>query len=69
MKGIILFFISVYQKFFSPLLPKSCRFYPSCSNYMIQAINKFGLFKGLHLGIKRILRCHPFTKGGYDPIP
>ena len=60
--------IKGYQKFISPLFPPSCRFYPTCSEYAIQAIEKYGIFKG---GIKaawRILRCNPFNKGGYDPV-
>ena len=46
-----------------------CRFYPSCSEYTYEAINKYGIFKGCRLGFKRLLRCHPFTKGGHDPVP
>ncbi|MCM8767557.1 MAG: membrane protein insertion efficiency factor YidD [Candidatus Omnitrophica bacterium] len=64
---LIIKLIRVYQILFSPLLGNICRFYPSCSNFMIQAIEKKG-FKGIFIGIKRILRCHPFNKGGYDPI-
>lgn len=69
-KSISLFvkyIIKIYQ-FFSALFPPKCRFYPSCSNYMLQAIDKYGLFKGLFLGTKRICKCHPFHPGGYDPI-
>lgn len=62
--GTILF----YQKFISPLLPTSCRFYPTCSEYSREAIEKHGLVRGCWLGIKRILRCHPFYPGGYDPV-
>lgn len=70
MKKIILFLIKIYQKFISPLLGKNkCRFYPSCSTYMYQAIERFGLIKGLYLGFKRISKCHPFNDGGYDPVP
>jgi len=61
--------IKVYQIGISPLLPKSCRYYPTCSHYAIEAINKYGAFKGCLLALKRILRCHPFHKGGYDPVP
>lgn len=68
MKKGILYLIDMYQK-----LPFSChshcRFYPTCSNYMKEAITVYGTFKGLTLGIKRILRCHPFGKYGYDPVP
>ncbi|MFH0886842.1 MAG: membrane protein insertion efficiency factor YidD [bacterium] len=61
--------IKFYQKFISPLIPSRCRYYPSCSEYMAQAIDKWGNIKGTFLGLRRILRCHPFSKGGYDPIP
>lgn len=69
MKGVILLFILFYQKVISPIKPRTCRYYPTCSQYTYQAIEKFGLMKGLYYGVKRILRCHPFSKGGYDPIP
>ena len=58
-----------YQRYISPLFPPSCRYYPTCSNYMIQAIQKHGAIKGVLMGSARILRCHPFVKGGYDPVP
>lgn len=61
--------IRFYQVCISPLFPPCCRFYPTCSNYALQAIEKYGPFKGVYLSIKRILRCHPFSKGGYDPVP
>lgn len=61
--------IRVYQLTLSQALPPSCRFYPSCSEYMLQAVSKYGALKGVWLGIKRILRCHPFHPGGYDPVP
>ncbi len=60
--------IRFYQKCISPLLPATCRFYPTCSEYFIQALEKYGPFKGTYLGIKRILRCHPWNPGGYDPL-
>lgn len=55
--------------FISPILPDSCRFYPTCSNYFIEALQKRGFFVGCYLGIKRILKCNPFFEGGYDPVP
>lgn len=58
-----------YQIFISPLLGPHCRFTPTCSAYFIQAVEKYGPFKGSWLGIKRILRCHPGNPGGYDPVP
>jgi putative membrane protein insertion efficiency factor len=68
MKKIILFLIKIYQKYISPFLGKNCRFYPTCSMYTYQAIEKYGLIKGCFLGIRRIIKCHPFHPGGYDPL-
>ncbi|HOE19855.1 MAG TPA: membrane protein insertion efficiency factor YidD [Spirochaetota bacterium] len=61
--------IKMYKLIISPLLPNACRFYPTCSSYAIEALSKHGLFKGGFLSIKRILRCHPYCDGGYDPVP
>ncbi|MCL4505718.1 MAG: membrane protein insertion efficiency factor YidD [Chloroflexi bacterium] len=61
--------IRVYQMTISRALPPSCRFYPSCSEYTLQAVAKYGVLKGGWLGVKRISRCHPFHPGGYDPVP
>lgn len=61
--------IKIYQRFISPFFPSSCKFSPSCSKYGIEAINKHGTIKGLVLTVKRILKCNPWSKGGYDPIP
>ncbi len=61
--------IRIYQKAISPALPDACRFYPTCSQYAIDAFEKHGLLRGAWLSIKRILRCHPFHPGGYDPVP
>lgn len=58
-----------YQKIISPITPASCRFTPTCSQYMIDALNEHGLFKGLWLGSKRICKCHPYGGSGYDPVP
>ena len=69
MKKIFIGLIRGYQRFISPLFPPSCRYYPTCSNYSVQAIQKQGAIKGSIMGISRILRCHPFVKGGYDPVP
>ena len=69
MKYIFIFLIKVYQRTLSRVLPSSCRFYPSCSEYGVQAIQKYGIFKGGWLTIKRIGRCQPFHPGGYDPVP
>jgi uncharacterized protein len=62
-------FIRFYQIFISPLKPPTCRFYPTCSHYGIQAIQRFGPIKGTWLTIKRIVKCHPFHPGGMDPVP
>lgn len=61
--------VRFYQKFISPICPGCCRFQPTCSQYMIEALQKHGVFKGLFLGIKRILHCHPWGKSGFDPVP
>jgi uncharacterized protein len=58
-----------YQRFISPWLPPSCRFHPTCSEYTYQAIQKYGLLSGCWLGVKRLLRCHPWNPGGFDPVP
>lgn len=61
--------IKLYKYVISPVLPNACRFYPTCSQYAVEALTKYGLFKGGFLSIKRILRCHPLCDGGYDPVP
>lgn len=60
--------IIIYQRFISPLKPPSCRFYPTCSDYAIQAIKKYGILKGTGKAIIRVAKCHPFHPGGYDPV-
>lgn len=69
MKQIALFLIRCYQLLFSPLLGRHCRFYPTCSVYTYEAIKKCGLLKGIFLGSKRLLKCHPFHPGGVDLVP
>jgi putative membrane protein insertion efficiency factor len=61
--------IRFYQRFLSPFLPKRCRFYPSCSQYALQAIVRYGIFRGSFLALRRLLRCGPWHPGGYDPLP
>jgi uncharacterized protein len=60
--------LQAYRKFLSPMLPPSCRYEPSCSLYTVQAIEKYGVLKGLFMGTLRVLRCHPFARGGFDPV-
>ncbi len=69
MKKFLIFIIRIYRKYVSPNKPPSCRFYPTCSMYAIQAIEKYGALKGTFMAIKRILKCHPLHPGGYDPVP
>jgi len=69
MKFLVLDFLKLYKMFLSPFLPPACRFKPTCSEYATQAVEKYGTIRGTWLGAKRILRCQPFCKGGYDPIP
>ncbi len=69
MKRILIRLIQWYKKYISPCLPPMCRYTPTCSSYAIEAIERFGLLKGGFLAFKRILRCNPFFKGGYDPVP
>jgi uncharacterized protein len=58
-----------YQRFISPALPPSCRFYPSCSQYALEAVTRYGAIKGTWLATRRLVRCHPFHPGGFDPVP
>jgi hypothetical protein len=69
MKNIVLLLIRGYKKALSPLLGQHCRFFPSCSDYAHEAIAKHGLLKGLYLGTRRLLKCHPLHPGGVDPVP
>lgn len=69
MRKVILGMIRFYQKYISPLKPPTCRFEPTCSTYTYQAVERFGVFKGLLLGFWRVLRCNPLSKGGEDPVP
>lgn len=69
LKNTLLMLIRLYRKYISPLKPPCCRFYPTCSEYAMQAVSKHGAIKGFFLAVKRILRCNPFSSGGYDPVP
>jgi putative membrane protein insertion efficiency factor len=68
MKKILIFIIRLYQKYISPLKGPSCRFYPTCSEYAVQAILRYGVWKGTIKAIIRLSKCHPFHSGGYDPV-
>ncbi|HZN06213.1 MAG TPA: membrane protein insertion efficiency factor YidD [Pyrinomonadaceae bacterium] len=68
MKSILISFLKVYKLAISPLLPPSCRFIPTCSEYAVDAISRYGALRGSALAARRLLRCHPFNPGGYDPV-
>lgn len=69
MKSLFIFLIRFYQRCISPLTPPACRYTPTCSQYTLEAIQKYGAWKGCWLGLKRICRCHPWGGSGYDPVP
>jgi putative membrane protein insertion efficiency factor len=69
MRAVALFLLRFYKRFISPLLPPMCRFEPTCSVYTMQAVEKYGALRGVWLGLRRLLRCHPFNPGGWDPVP
>ena len=68
MRKLFIGLIQIYRRFLSPMLPPTCRYEPSCSLYTVQAIEKYGVARGLFMGILRVLRCHPFARGGFDPV-
>ncbi|MBV8517793.1 MAG: membrane protein insertion efficiency factor YidD [Acidobacteria bacterium] len=68
-RSIALFLLRFYKRFLSPLLPPMCRFEPTCSVYTMQAVEKYGVGRGVWLGARRLARCHPFNPGGWDPVP
>jgi len=69
MRWLLIFLVRGYQVVISPLLPSTCRFYPSCSAYAVEALERHGAWRGAKLTIRRLARCHPFHPGGYDPVP
>jgi putative membrane protein insertion efficiency factor len=69
MKKLLIIFIKFYQYFISPLTGRNCRYLPTCSAYALEAVEKYGCLKGATLAVKRVLRCHPFHTGGFDPVP
>jgi uncharacterized protein len=66
---LLLFAVRAYQRFISPYTPPACRYYPSCSAYAVDALRRYGAWRGGLLALRRLLRCHPFHPGGYDPVP
>lgn len=68
MKRVVLLLIRLYQLYISPVLPSTCRFYPTCSQYCYDAISKYGAWKGVLMGLCRLIKCHPFHPGGYNPV-
>ncbi len=69
MKRLLLLLVQFYRSCISPLTPPSCRYYPTCSAYAMEAIERYGARRGAWMALRRILRCHPFHRGGYDPVP
>ena len=69
MKRMLMAMVRFYRAAVSPLRPPCCRFYPTCSQYALEALEKYGALKGGYLSVRRVLRCNPFHKGGYDPVP
>ncbi|AXF54938.1 membrane protein insertion efficiency factor YidD [Salicibibacter kimchii] len=69
LRKVLIFPIQLYRRYISPYTPPTCRFYPTCSQYAVEAIEKQGAFKGILLAVIRLSKCHPFHRGGYDPVP
>jgi len=68
MQSAVMWGLRVYKRWISPLLPSACRFEPTCSEYMMQAVARYGVLRGVAMGLGRLARCHPFTHGGFDPV-
>jgi uncharacterized protein len=68
MQAVVIALLRFYKSWLSPLLPSSCRYYPTCSEYMLEAVRKYGTARGVWLWVKRLCRCHPFREGGFDPV-
>ncbi|MGH9722509.1 MAG: membrane protein insertion efficiency factor YidD [Bryobacteraceae bacterium] len=69
MRELIVAALRFYQRLISPMLPSACRFHPTCSEYMAQAVARYGVARGVWMGLRRLVRCHPFCTGGLDPVP
>jgi putative membrane protein insertion efficiency factor len=68
MRALTLGTLRIYKRWISPMLPSACRYYPTCSEYMMQAVERYGVLRGVWMGVRRIGRCHPFHEGGFDPV-
>jgi uncharacterized protein len=68
MRALTVAALRIYKRWVSPLLPSACRFHPSCSEYMLRAVEKHGAARGMWMGVKRLMKCHPFHTGGFDPV-
>ena len=68
MRGMTVAALRFYKRWLSPMLPSACRFHPTCSEYMMEAVQRYGTARGILLGLKRLAKCHPFHQGGYDPV-
>lgn len=68
MRELVTTSLRIYKRWISPLLPSACRFHPTCSEYMLEAVQRHGAWRGVWMGVKRLGRCHPFQEGGYDPV-
>ena len=68
MRELVISTLRLYKQWVSPMLPSACRFHPTCSEYMAHAVERYGVRRGIALGVRRLLRCHPFRAGGYDPV-
>ena len=68
MRALIIATLRIYKRWISPLLPSACRFHPTCSEYMMQAVEAHGVARGIWMGLRRLSRCHPFHQGGFDPV-
>jgi putative membrane protein insertion efficiency factor len=68
MRKVVMAVLRAYKRCISPFLPSACRFHPTCSEYMLEAVDRYGVMRGVGMGAKRLLRCHPFCEGGFDPV-
>jgi uncharacterized protein len=68
MRELLILTLRLYKRWISPMLPRACRFQPTCSEYMIEAVERYGALRGIRLGLVRLMKCHPFHTGGFDPV-